>query len=142
MLDTLSGSAKAGSLTKAILLHLPKRGSADGTSTSRISKPSKMREILRGPANLGSGEDADFARLHGDGANNQEPILCKVMQQNSALCLIRFVFHIMQAGFGWSEGFISASGNIFWGELHRGFKVQGLRTFASSNVCFLLVVIR
>ena len=29
-----------------------------------------MREILRGPVNLGSGEDADFARLHGDGAKN------------------------------------------------------------------------
>ena len=49
---------------------LPKRRSADGTSTSRTSEPSKMREMLRGPVNLGSGEDADFARLHGDGANN------------------------------------------------------------------------
>ena len=47
-----------------------KRRSADGTSTSRTSKPSKMHEILRGPVNLGSDEDTDFARLHGDGANN------------------------------------------------------------------------
>ena len=30
-----------------------------------------MREILRGPVDLGPGEDADFARLHGDGASNK-----------------------------------------------------------------------
>ena len=30
-----------------------------------------MREMLRGPVNLGPGEDADFARLHGDGAKNK-----------------------------------------------------------------------
>ena len=70
MLDTLSGSAKAGSLTKANFCILPKRRNADGTSTSRTSKPSKMREMLRGPVNLGPGEDADFARLHGDETKN------------------------------------------------------------------------
>ena len=31
-----------------------------------------MREILRWPVNLGSDEDTDFARLHGDGAKNKE----------------------------------------------------------------------
>ena len=31
-----------------------------------------MRELLRGPVNLGSGEDADFARLHGDGVKNKQ----------------------------------------------------------------------
>ena len=30
-----------------------------------------MREILRRPVDLGPGEDADFARLHGDGASNK-----------------------------------------------------------------------
>ena len=33
-----------------------------------------MRKILRGPVDLGSGEDADFARLHGDRAKNQHGV--------------------------------------------------------------------
>ena len=48
----------------------------------RTSKPSKMREILRGPINLGSDEDADFARLHGDGAG-QEPCTSRFLYEYS-----------------------------------------------------------
>ena len=45
---------------------------ADGTSTSRASKPSNVCQILRGPAKMGSGEDAIFAPLQADGANDKD----------------------------------------------------------------------